>query len=96
MMLNLMTFGAVPPAAVRIMPLGDSLTEFSCFSNSYYNAEYQPIFQPLNETPATAIYPKGTYFIGAQGGYRGHLASMLGDPRQLPSDVQSPPVNERR
>lgn len=66
--------------ALRIMPMGDSLTEFGCALNSYYSPSYEQIFNPLNETPAFSIYPKGTYFIMAQGGYRGLLAKLLGDP----------------
>ena len=80
-------------AALKIMPLGDSLTEFGCKLNAYYSPSYEPIFNPLNETPAFQEYPKGSYFIMAPGGYRGHLAQMLGDPtRSRPSDASILPA----
>ena len=78
--------------AVRIMPLGDSLTQFACKLNGYLSANYEPIFSPLNETPAFQIYPKGTYFITAPGGYRGALAELLGDPKRLPRGARQLPA----
>lgn len=37
------------------------------------------------------IYPNGTYFIVARGGYRGYLAELLGDPTRLPQDAAALP-----
>ena len=81
---------ALPP--VKIMPMGDSLTVFDCRLNAYTNADDRPIFSPLDEVPPFSIYPKGAYWINAQGGYRGYLAAMLGDPKRLPDDAAALPV----
>jgi lysophospholipase L1-like esterase len=86
----LVSAAAVLPPPVRIMPLGDSLTIFDCRYNAYTTADDTPIFNPLNATPAISIFPKGTYFVVSQGGYRGFLASMLGDPRLLPEGATTP------
>ena len=68
---------SVASAPLRIMPLGDSLTVFDCRLNAYITADDRTIFWPLNETPPISIYPKGTFFVVSQGGYRGYLAQML-------------------
>ena len=80
------------PVPVRIMPMGDSLTVFDCRLNAYTNADDRPIFTPLDDVPAFSIYPRGTYWINAQGGYRGYLAAMLGDPQRLPPAAVTPPA----
>jgi lysophospholipase L1-like esterase len=67
-------------APLRIMPFGDSITVWDCRTNAYTGADDKPIFHALENTPGNAIYPNGTYFIVAPGGYRGHLATQLGDP----------------
>ena len=67
-------------APLRIMPFGDSITAWDCRSNAYTSADDRPIFNPLNETAGSSLYPAGTYFVSAQGGYRGLLGARLGDP----------------
>ena len=74
---------AATPPPLRIMPLGDSLTVFDCRLNAYITADDRTIFWPLNSTPPISIYPKGTFFVVSQGGYRGHLAHLL-DKSALP------------
>ena len=69
---------------VSIMPLGDSLTVFDCRLNAYTNADDRAIFNPLNATPAFSIFPKGSFWITAQGGYRSHLGSLLSDSSVAP------------
>ena len=77
---------------LRIMPLGDSLTEFDCRLNAYTTADDKPIFQPLDTVPAVEPFAAGTFFVVAPGGYRGYLAELLGDPKQLPQDaIRLPP-----
>ena len=71
---------------LRIMPFGDSITVFDCRANAYTGADDKPIFHALNETPGTAIYPTGTYFIVAPS-YRDYLASMLAKPALAASAV---------
>ena len=75
---------------VRIMPLGDSLTEFDCRLNAYTTADDKPIFQPLDTVPAVAPFGTGTFFVVAPGGYRGYLAELLGDPKRLPLGAANP------
>ena len=83
---------AAATVPVRIMPLGDSITVFDCRLNAYTSADDRPIFTALNATRASgSLYPQGTYFIVAPGGYRGYLGSMLGDPARLPEGAQALP-----
>ena len=77
---------------LRIMPLGDSLTVFDCRLNAYTSADDRPIFNPLEDTPPISIYPRGTFFVNAPGGYRAALARMLGDPKRLPAGADEVPA----
>jgi lysophospholipase L1-like esterase len=86
----LLLLAAAPaaPPPVRIMPFGDSITVFDCRLNAYTTADDRPVFQPLETIPAFSIYPNGTYFVVARGGYRGYLGEMLGDPALLPESTE--------
>jgi lysophospholipase L1-like esterase len=69
---------------VRIMPFGDSITVFDCRLNAYTTPGDRPVFQPLETIPALPpLYPQGTFFVVARGGYRGYLGQMLSDPAML-------------
>ena len=96
-MLSILVSILVPATAreappVRIMPFGDSLTIFDCRLNAFTSADDEPLFQPLARIPASSIYPQGTFFVVAPGGYRGHLASLMGDPSLYPANVQALPA----
>jgi hypothetical protein len=71
---------AVAVVPLRIMPFGDSITVFDCRSNAYTSADDRPIFNPLNETVGSSLYPTGTFFLVGAGGYRGFLGTRLKDP----------------
>ena len=72
-----------PPAPLRIMPFGDSITVFECPLDAYVSAADHAIFNPLNITSGQNDggngfpYPPGTFFLTAQGGYRGFLGKQL-------------------
>jgi lysophospholipase L1-like esterase len=57
---------AVAPRAVRIMPMGDSITEWDCRMEGYTDRFDKPV------APNTA-----GAFVSALGGYRGFLGLML-------------------
>ena len=61
-------FGSVLASspALRIMPFGDSITEWDCRLDAYTDASDMPV------SPGTP-----NAFVVAPGGYRGYLASML-------------------
>ena len=70
---------------LRILPLGDSITEWDCRLNAYTSADDKAIFSPLDATPAFSIFPKGAFWVASQGGYRGPLASLLSADESAPS-----------
>ena len=75
--------GLVPLSPLRIMPMGDSITQFECGMNAYVSAADHSIFNPLNQTSGqndhgTGLpYPPGTFFVAAHGGYRDLLGRQL-------------------
>ena len=82
---------------VRIMPLGDSLTEFDCRLNAYTTADDKPIFQPQRESaqagerqqegPAPRLAPPLS-FPGTQP-IEPHCFSIL-----LPRPILAPPLEQ--